>query len=379
MLLFFFSGFQASRSLQAMTLFLNMKLPEDFQAIMTSFARMSSAEPIKSFVSQISDEWNTGAKHTSTQVKGEEHHIKIIIDDDIKQCCFDIGISSPLKNLFNDYAEKQHTSLRSFRFNYHGKPLFLSSIASSNKTPSDLGMQNGDVLRVFSSVDSVKEAHNNTNSSSPKRAKAKVHNRLKKKTKRQKKKSISRIESSSSLDKCRLDHSLKLTAIFEEAAPRFSKLRQKLNELSIDCQPPKDKVYRDEKLTNEAKSAVFNPVTSGVVGKAGKNRYFVRVGAVDNLYKTTKSSNYCQDTSFISCDLHGCTKAEACQKLNRNLEEWNEIAMYGSYPFVKTVEIICGSGSQTLSETVHDWIQEHDNISNVPKKLIPRRRFGAAA
>jgi hypothetical protein len=51
-------------------------------------------------------------------------------------------------------------------------------------------------------------------------------------------------------------------------------------------------------------------------------------------------------------DLYGCTREEAIARLTESLKKWVDTAMKGSYPFVITAVIVCGCGSQVLSETV---------------------------
>lgn len=41
--------------------------------------------------------------------------------------------------------------------------------------------------------------------------------------------------------------------------------------------------------------------------------------------------------------------------------------MKGEYPWVITVDIICGGGNQILSETVETWIKSKTNVANAPK------------
>merc|ERR1712029_988410 len=92
--------------------------------------------------------------------------------------------------------------------------------------------------------------------------------------------------------------------------------------------------------------------------KAGKSHYVVNVGEVQNLYKTKKPSAVAPSQRAESADplpaldLHGCTKAEALAKLDKSLEAWVDAAMSGSYPFVRRVVIVCGCGSQMLSDVV---------------------------
>jgi hypothetical protein len=71
----------------------------------------------------------------------------VFIDDDTKEeIKMEIGRSTHLKSMFNEYADKVNTSLRQLRFSYNGKTLFLSSV--KNKTPDDLNLNNMDAIMV---------------------------------------------------------------------------------------------------------------------------------------------------------------------------------------------------------------------------------------
>jgi hypothetical protein len=71
----------------------------------------------------------------------------VFIDDDTKEeIQVEIGRSTHLKSMFNEYAEKVSTSLRQLRFSYNGKTLFLSSVKS--QTPDDLNLNNMDAILV---------------------------------------------------------------------------------------------------------------------------------------------------------------------------------------------------------------------------------------
>ena len=107
----------------------------------------------------------------------------------------------------------------------------------------------------------------------------------------------------------------------------------------------------------------------GLGGKAGRSRYVVQVGEVSNLYKTAKPSSRNSAANadpLPTLDLHGHTKEEAVAALDAALEVWADEAMRGSYPFVREAEIICGCGSQVVSETVAEWIRDNVRVRNAP-------------
>ena len=71
-------------------------------------------------------------------------------------------------------------------------------------------------------------------------------------------------------------------------------------------------------------------------------------------------------------DLHGYTKESALRLLDDSLAGWVEVEMKDSYPFVIPIDIICGGGSQTLSEVVRNWIRTNRQVANRPKGLARR-------
>ena len=66
---------------------------------------------------------------------------------------YQVGTSTPLKTLFNEYTEKQSVSLKSLRFSYGGKTLFVST--AGRKTPIKLGMLDCDTIEIQSNNDAM--------------------------------------------------------------------------------------------------------------------------------------------------------------------------------------------------------------------------------
>ena len=64
------------------------------------------------------------------------------------------------------------------------------------------------------------------------------------------------------------------------------------------------------------------------------------------LYKTKKSAT---NSHTLILDFHGSTK-EVVQKFDNSLTGWVDMATKGEYPWVISVDIICGGGNQILSE-----------------------------
>jgi hypothetical protein len=46
------------------------------------------------------------------------------------------------------------------------------------------------------------------------------------------------------------------------------------------------------------------------------------------------------------------------------------MAMKSDYPFVVSVTIVCGKGSQVLSEAVGAWIKKNKKVANAPKWML---------
>lgn len=364
-------------------------LPKEYTQMMTSFANLSSKKHVNQYINQIGDDWQSGKRSSrNSRIRSasdaDDRQIKITFVDDVdeeERQSFDIGSQTTLKSLFNDYADRRGVSLRLLRFSYSGSTLFLSS--AGHKTPEDLGIENGDEISVhdmsekparktsISSDDSSQACtlKNNSNKSSSRKKKKKL------KTTKKKSKPLPRQQQSQdsikTLEEYKVDHSKRLTKIHDECSDQFKLIRQRLNNLSISRSKPKKKTAKKKsKSTTSLPSVVVNPSKEGVGGKAGRTHYVIQVGETSNLYKSTKPSSSSQLSSpqLPTLDLHGYTSEDALVKLNECLEIWFTAAMEGSYPFVRPAVIICGGGTQTLSEVVEKWIKSNANrVSNAPR------------
>ena len=152
------------------------------------------------------------------------------------------------------------------------------------------------------------------------------------------------------------------------AVPQFKKKGEKMNRQTLIQSLP-------EQITKASKPALVskpidNPSTVGLEGKDGKTYFFIRVGEVKNLYRTSKRSSK-KDPANVNAvlDLHGYIKYEALSKLDECLPRWVDIAMKGEYPWVILVKIVCGGGNQILSEAVENWIKQNKNVPNAPKSI----------
>ncbi|KAL7534038.1 hypothetical protein ACHAXR_005609 [Thalassiosira sp. AJA248-18] len=369
---------KASMSPALMEVFLKKAMPQDYQRMM-NFASKTAHGPVSEYVNYISSDWNEkrgNSRASSSNNSSNEARPKIrivLLDDLTKETCeLCIERSTTLKSLFNEYAEVRDASLRSLRFSYEGQTLFLSS--AKNKTPEDLGMNDLDTIHVIDLTQTSRDEETVTETVSTLKDSPSRPKRGQKSKRRAQPTATEKTK-----EDLRIEHSKILTKMHEEAQPRFKKIRQRLNNLSIERLQPKIKSRRPRFVPPLPQTIISNPNTAGLGGKAGKPKYVVQVGEVQNLYKTSKlrRGGVQASTTFqaISIDLHGHTKAEAIKLLNDKLPMWNDIAMSGSYPFVMPVEIICGCGNQVLSEAVGQWIKCNEKVSNAPKNMwVPQQK-----
>ena len=162
---------------------------------------------------------------------------------------------------------------------------------------------------------------------------------------------------------------LLLSKVFEEV--ELKAIRQMLNDLALDRQAPKDRSTSFKKKQVTGNQVVFNPSDVGLGGKAGKTSFAINVGQLENLNISSKRSSIHSGSSHSSksyfIDLHGCSRDEAIERLDKTLVVWVDTAMKGEYPWVIPATIICGGGNQILSETVETWIKGKKNVANAPR------------
>mmetsp|Transcript_8533 Transcript_8533/g.17660 ORF Transcript_8533/g.17660 Transcript_8533/m.17660 type:complete len:567 (-) Transcript_8533:61-1761(-) len=375
----------ASTSRKAMDRFLNDTLPPDYRRRMTFASQTANAKnPVGDYVNLISSDWNSRStsysrrKSLDATTNGGAHdaQIKIILVDahSMEETTVQVSSSTMLKTIFSNYAEENKTSVRSLRFSYCRRTLFLTEVGS--KSLSDYEMSNLDKITITNMKKPKPKAHEPTAEKNVPNfpngiAPSKKPCMPKKKFKRTN--SMPEVDDS---DKFKISHSRTLTRLFEEAEPKFKELRQKLNTLNLQNTQPKQKTYGRRHSVASVRPVINNPPTEGVGGKAGKVCHFIQVGAVENLYKTTKPLVYAQRRNSNPCapdpiqiDLHGLTREQALEELDANLPLWVDAAMRGAYPWVLPVTVVCGGGSQILSEAVEKWVKSNGNVSNAPKMI----------
>lgn len=155
---------------------------------MTTFANLSDRKGVNSYVCQIGDDWksspNTRSKLPQKESDGALIQLVLLDKTNGGEQSFDVPSSLTLKNVFTDYAEKRDTSLRSLRFSFRGKPLFLSQCAK--KCPDELGMKDQDIILVHDTTElSGEETKTNASGKDAKTSsdRAKAKNRSAKKAK----------------------------------------------------------------------------------------------------------------------------------------------------------------------------------------------------
>jgi DNA-nicking Smr family endonuclease len=280
-----------------------------------------------------------------------------------------------MKTLLSRYAATRGVPLKSFRFKYDNRMLFVSS--SGSKSPYDLGMQERDV--IYASRLGNDDAKPNIAEETTKKSCLSQGGSGAKKVKGKKKgkKKVPSQPTYSTMDeeeRLRRVHSKMLSRVFDEANPRFKKIRQQINSLALEQTPPKSKSLSPRARAREPTAAGVSDIESfSLENKAIKSRFNIIAGEVSNLYKSTKPSKKMKtkpQEESITIDLHGYTKEAALDKLDASLPSWIDAAMHGDYPFVIPVTIICGAGGQVLSEVVEKWIRENERVAKARKTMF---------
>ena len=378
----------ASTRREAMDLYLHEMLPPDYQRRMTFASQAANAKNhVCDYVSLISHDWNSSS---SSNHQGSKKNSDIVDDDamvdiilvDSGNCDEEkvtVGSSSMLKTIFSNYAENKQVSLRSLRFSYGDRNLFLTEVGQ--KSLSDYGMKNLDKIHISNITRPKQDSITSAKSSKENDGKSSKSPEITTKIIRRGKKKFTRSSSVPEIDDCdrfKICHSRALSYLFEEAEPKLKEIRQRLNSLNIQNTQPKKRSFN--RRHSIAVQPIDNPITDGLGGKAGKVCFFLQVGAVDNLHKTTKPIVYAKRNSNsqvpdpIFIDLHGYTKEEATKELDVCLPQWVDTAMGGAYPWVLPVTVVCGGGNQILSESVDKWVRKNDRVSNAPKQYPKCRR-----
>jgi len=363
----FFQGLKASRDQSAMSAYLQSVLPMKYTK-MLGVTKHDKHTPSIEYCDIVGRDWNRNARPKRRQAASDDDtEITVVFRGDDGSSKDEVMVakrSDVMRNLFNQFAETSGASLRSKRFSYQGSMLFLSSVG--NKSLDQMGLQDNDVIEVTSLV-SVREPAPAACAPSPSKKKAggKKKSQRKNNGERSKRQTAEPKYVANSSEQDKLAHSLKLTRVIEEMEPRLKLIRQQLNCSMLKRQSSKIKKLRPRSKSPDSVAFVPNPASDGLGGKAGKTSYQINVGVNDNLYSTSKNQGRRRSSATI--DLHGFTKSEATDKLDEVLPSLVDEAARGSYPFVISANIVCGGGSQELSETVATWIKKTKCVANAPK------------
>jgi len=364
----FFQGLKASRDQSAMSAYLQSVLPMKYTK-MLGVTKHDKHTPSIEYCDIVGRDWNNGNARPKRRQAASDDDTEITVvfrgdDGSSKDEVMVAKRSDVMRNIFNQFAETSGASLRSKRFSYQGSMLFLSSVG--NKSLDQMGLQDNDVIEVTSLV-SVREPAPAACAPSPSKKKAggKKKSQRKNNGERSKRQTAEPKYVANSSEQDKLAHSLKLTRVIEEMEPRLKLIRQQLNCSMLKRQSSKIKKLRPRSKSPDSVAFVPNPASDGLGGKAGKTSYQINVGVNDNLYSTSKNQGRRRSSATI--DLHGFTKSEATDKLDEVLPSLVDEAARGSYPFVISANIVCGGGSQELSETVATWIKKTKCVANAPK------------
>ncbi len=159
-----------------------------------------------------------------------------------------------------------------------------------------------------------------------------------------------------------------MTPVFGELHPLLKDIRTKLNDLTLQKAAPKVRKPSSRKKKGHTQPLMTLTNDNCFGGKAGQVAYPILVGETASLYKTQKPSS--AKKKLVTLDLHGLTKEEALEKLDGSLPAWVDTAMKGEYPWVIPVNVICGGGSQVLSDVVKEWIRTNRQVANRPKNYV---------
>jgi len=292
---------------------------------------------------------------------------------ELKPVEISIGKYQQLKKMFNEYAEVTNASLRALRFSHDGRILFPSS--EGNKTPDELGIGHKSIIKVTNLANGKKEGTNDdvlTETSNSRKPSSKTRSKVTQRKKRKKKmpRQLQQPEAAEkTVEELKIEHSKIMGKLHDEMQPQLKLIRQQLNNLVLERMKPKGKSTRPTKYVSTVPQPKVH--ASSMEGVCGQSRYVVHVGEPSNLYKTHKLHSIVQHKQKhkLYIDLHGMTQADAMKALDDSLPRWNDIAMASNYPFVVPVDIICGSGTQALSEVVDQWIKCHDQVSKAPNRI----------
>ena len=160
----FIDGLSASRNADMIKPFVQRVIPEAFTKIMKGSentmmdniknpsTKNGTNQLVKRYAANHMSAASGESRKSAKNNKDIGEPIKLILKDGAnadEQRSLTIGSSTPLKTLFNEYANIRGVSLRSLRFSHAGKILFVST--AGKKTPDEMQMEDQDVILVHDS------------------------------------------------------------------------------------------------------------------------------------------------------------------------------------------------------------------------------------
>ena len=134
--------------------------------------------------------------------------------------------------------------------------------------------------------------------------------------------------------------------VLDELRPLMKVIMDKIFSLALQ-KTPRTKEDPSRLELKKKTSPIVLPLGDSFGGKAEKTVYLVLVREAANLFKTPQLC--LRKASFtISFGLHGCSRDNASEMLNKGLRNWVDCAMKREYQFVIPVGIVCGGGNQVL-------------------------------
>ena len=245
-------------------------------------------------------------------------------------------------------------------------------LATSNgKEVSDIGIKDGDIFQVTYQLKTEDKDTEivplKSHSSSTKSKKTSNSKRLK-----QKRTTHTYATQELESDNLMQLHSKSMESVLNDLRPKLKCIRDELAANCLKNDPPKKRVsvVVGKEKENSLPDTSMSIPKEDTLGKAGKSVYPILVGEASNLFKITQGLRRRLSPIQVDLlDLHGCSRYKALGKLRKGLREWYDEAMRGEYPFVVSVDIICGKGQQVLSELVAQFIRDHPQVANRPKGM----------
>ena len=269
--------------------------------------------------------------------------------------------------LFLSKLDRPPKTIRRLIIGQRSETIFMSK--SAKDSLKSIGVRNDDRLVVIDSNFSLTESQSQPTKSLASRVtgsgKTKHHYPT---PKRKKKKQQLGYSQDNTIQDDKLEHSKKLTLLFQAAEPVLRERRKLLNDLAIKNSPPKPKKPNNEHIQPDLGKSNQSQFSEIMGSDTEKTRFDILVGDENYLYKSFKLSKTDHRDSQLhyTIDLHGYSKDGAINALNKNLSLWTDAAMKEP-PWTVSVTIICGRGKQILSEVVQKWINDNECVINRPK------------